>query len=74
MAEVLDLQLVKSCIKGDRAAQKDIYDRLAPRMFPICIRYMGDRSMAEDVLQDGLITLFTKLKDYKGEGSFEGWA
>lgn len=74
MAEVLDLQLVKSCIKGDRAAQKAIYDRLAPRMFPICIRYMGDRSMAEDVLQDGFITLFTKLKDYKGNGSFEGWA
>lgn len=74
MAEVLDLQLVKSCIKGDRAAQKAIYDRLAPRMFPICIRYMGDRSIAEDVLQDGFITLFTKLKDYKGDGSFEGWA
>jgi RNA polymerase sigma-70 factor (ECF subfamily) len=43
-------------------------------MFPICIRYIGDRTQAEDVLQDGFITLFTKLKDYKGEGSFEGWA
>ena len=30
--------------------------------------------MAEDVLQDGFITLFTRLQDYKGEGSFEGWA
>ena len=29
---------------------------------------------AEDVLQDGFITLFSKLSDYKGEGSFEGWA
>ena len=29
---------------------------------------------AEDVLQAGFITLFTKLIDYKGEGSFEGWA
>jgi RNA polymerase sigma-70 factor (ECF subfamily) len=26
------------------------------------------------VLQDGFITLFSKLSDYKGEGSFEGWA
>ena len=43
-------------------------------MFPICIRYIGDRDQAADVLQDGFITLFTKLKDYKGEGSFEGWA
>jgi RNA polymerase sigma-70 factor (ECF subfamily) len=43
-------------------------------MFPICIRYIGDRAQAEDVLQDGFIMLFSKLKDYKGEGSFEGWA
>lgn len=43
-------------------------------MFPVCIRYIGDRVQAEDVLQDGFITLFEKLKDFKGEGSFEGWA
>ena len=30
--------------------------------------------MAEDVLQEGFITLFTKLEDYKGDGSFDGWA
>ena len=30
--------------------------------------------MAEDILQDGFITLFTKLGDYKGDGSFDGWA
>ena len=51
-----------------------LYDRLAPRMFPLCIRYVGARALAEDILQDGFITLFTRLKDYKGEGSFEGWA
>lgn len=43
-------------------------------MFPLCIRYIGNREMAEDVLQDGFITLFTKLRDYKGDGSFDGWA
>ena len=74
VAELFDLQLIRSCIKGDRAAQKVLYDRLAPRMFPICIRYIGDRTQAEDVLQDGFITLFSKLVDFKGDGSFEGWA
>ena len=43
-------------------------------MYPLCIRYIGDRDAAEDVLQDGFVTLFTRLKDFKGEGSFEGWA
>lgn len=66
--------MIESCIKGDRASQKALYDRLAPRMFPLCIRYVGDRSLAEDILQDGFITLFTRLDSYKGDGSFEGWA
>lgn len=74
VTETLDLQLIDSCIKGDRASQKVIYDRLAPRMFPLCMRYVGDKSIAEDVLQDGFITLFTHLESFKGEGSFEGWA
>ena len=43
-------------------------------MFPVCIRYVGDRTVAEDILQDGFITLFTHLDSFKGDGSFEGWA
>lgn len=43
-------------------------------MFPLCMRYAGDRAVAEDMLRDGFITLFTRLDSYKGEGSFEGWA
>ncbi len=74
MADNFDFQLVESCRKGDRASQKALYDRLAPRMYPICIRYAGDREVAQDILQDGFMTLFTKLEDYKGDGSFEGWA
>lgn len=66
--------MIEACKKGDRAAQRALYDRLAPRMFPICIRYAGDREVAQDILQDGFVTLFMKLDDFKGEGSFEGWA
>ena len=71
-AKLSDIQLIESCKKGDRAAQKAIYDLLAPRMFPVCIRYIGDRVIAEDILQEGFITLFTRIDSYKGEGSFEG--
>ncbi len=74
MAETLDLKLIESCIKGNRASQKALYDRLAPRMFSLCMRYVGDRVMAEDLLQEGFITLFTRLESYKGDGSFDGWA
>ena len=74
MEDNLDLKLIRSCVDGNRKSQKVLYDRLAPRMFSLCIRYVGDRELAEDVLQDGFITLFTRLDSYKGDGSFEGWA
>ena len=43
-------------------------------MFSVCIRYVGDREIAKDVLHDGFIVLFSKLDTFKWEGSFEGWA
>lgn len=59
---------------GDSRAQKSIYDSLGPKMFAVCMRYMGERETATDVFQDAFITLFNKLDTYSGEGSFEGWA
>lgn len=67
-------KLVNACIKGDRKAQKQVFDLLSPKMLSLCLRYTGDRGCAEDLLQEGFITLFGKLETYKGDGSFEGWA
>ncbi|MBQ0077683.1 MAG: sigma-70 family RNA polymerase sigma factor [Bacteroidales bacterium] len=59
---------------GSTRAQKAIYDELSPKMYAVCLRYMGDREAAQDILQDAFVTLFSKLDTYSGEGSFEGWA
>ena len=61
-------------MSGDRKAQKRLFDALALKMMALCLRYIGDRPTAEDVLQDGFITLFSRLDSYSGAGSFEGWA
>ncbi len=42
-------------------------------MKSLCLRYVGNEQDAEDVLQEGFILVFTKLKNYKFDGSFEGW-
>ena len=67
-------QLVPACRSGDRAAQKRLFDALAPKMMALCLRYIGDRPTAEDGRQDGFVTLFSRLDSYSGAGSFEGWA
>ena len=69
-----NIELIRQCMRGERAAQQKMYNSLAPKMFALCIRYIGSRDEAEDVLQDGFVTLFSKMDSYSGEGSFEGWA
>ena len=66
-------KIVDACISGDDRAQERLYRMLAPKMFGVCLRYARDTSEAEDNLQDGFITVFSKLKDFRHEGSFEGW-
>jgi RNA polymerase sigma-70 factor (ECF subfamily) len=69
-----ETEWIEGAKRGDRRCQKAIYDLLSAKMFAVCLRYMGDRDSAEDILQDGFVTLFSKLDSYSGEGSFEGWA
>lgn len=65
--------LLKECLSGNTRAQKQLYERYAPKMFGVCLRYAPDHNMAEDFLQEGFIRIFTKLGSYKSQGSLEGW-
>ncbi len=65
--------LISECLKNNRIAQKELYDKYSSKLMGICIRYTNSREDAEDVLIEGFTTIFHKLKMYKGDGSFEGW-
>ncbi|HLS29708.1 MAG TPA: RNA polymerase sigma factor [Flavobacteriaceae bacterium] len=66
-------RLIKRALKNDRAAQKAIYDKYAPKMLSVCRMYVKDLQFAEDILLRGFFKVFDNLKSFKGEGSFEGW-
>lgn len=69
-----DKELITECMQNNRVAQKEMYERLSSRMFSVCLRYVGDKEVARDILHDGFIVLFSKLETFRGDGSFEGWA
>jgi len=43
------------------------------KMFVVCLQYSNNYEEAKDNLQDGFVKVFSKLKQFKHEGSFEGW-
>ncbi|MFN2457449.1 MAG: RNA polymerase sigma factor [Chitinophagaceae bacterium] len=68
-----DTDLIDGCIRGESKMQYELYNRFAPKMYGVCLRYAGDAEEAEDILQEGFIKVFKKLESFRGEGSFEGW-
>ncbi|MCD7969849.1 MAG: sigma-70 family RNA polymerase sigma factor [Alistipes sp.] len=66
-------EIIDGCRRGDAIAQRELYERFSPLMYGVCLRYVREKSLAEDILQDGFITVFTKIGEFRSEGSFEGW-
>lgn len=66
-------ELIQGCRKGDRAAQKRLYDTFSSKMYALCCRYVKDSMEAEDVLVTAFTKILDKIDQYKSEGSFEGW-
>ena len=65
--------MIQGCINGNRKCQEFLYKKFYGKMLGVCMRYSKDREEAVDILQDGFIKVFAKIKQYEGEGSFEGW-
>jgi RNA polymerase sigma factor (sigma-70 family) len=65
--------IIEGCCRSERKAQKALYERYAPVLLGVCIRYSGRRDEAEDILQDGLIKVYLNIRDYAGTGSFINW-
>ncbi|MEA1786671.1 sigma-70 family RNA polymerase sigma factor [Arenibacter sp. GZD96] len=66
-------ELINNCKKGHRAAQEQLYRQYAGILFGICLKYSRNKMEAEDHLHDSFMTIFSKIHQYKSQGSFEGW-
>ena len=66
-------QLVQQAIAGSRRAQKELYERHAPKMLSVCRYYIKDLQHAEDVMVSSFFKAFQHLDRYQNNGNFEGW-
>ena len=66
-------KLIKKAVKNNREAQHFLYKLHAPKMLSICRCYINDVQQAEEAMLNGFLKVFTNLKSFKNQGSFEGW-
>lgn len=68
-----DEEMLAGCKKNQEAAQKYLFDRYSRVMTGVCMRYADRYEEAQDIVQDGFVKVFKKIKTFTGAGSLEGW-
>jgi RNA polymerase sigma-70 factor (ECF subfamily) len=68
-----DVAMARACAAGEAAAFERIYQRHGDRMKSIAFNHLGNRSDAEDAVQETFLKVHRSASTYSGESSFVTW-
>lgn len=54
-------------------AKHELYTKYAASLYTLCIRYVGDKELARDLMHDAMIKIFDTIGKYKPTGSLKSW-
>lgn len=66
-------ELVDLCKSGDEQALGVLYKTYSRKMMRICLHYIPNREVAEDLLHDGFIVIFTSIHSLRNAELLEVW-
>lgn len=66
-------ELIEACKRGERVAQKKLYEDYCDAMYNICVRMVNDPDDAADVLQNAFIKIFKNIGKFKSESTPGAW-
>ena len=70
----MDRDLVERARSGDQQAFADLVHQISDTLFGIARRILRDPGLAEDVLQNALVTIWRKLPHLRDIDRFDAWA
>lgn len=70
----MDRDLVERARSGDQEAFADLVHQASDTLFGVARRILRDPGLAEDVLQEALVTIWRKLPHLRDVDRFDGWA
>lgn len=73
MQAYTEQEIIERCLKKDRQMQEHLYKTYYSILLKTCVRYVQDMHMAEQLLNDSFLKIYTHLHTYSTNGSFEGW-
>ena len=66
-------QLISRCKVGDRQALHLLYEQYKPKLLKVCRQYTQEEDVAEDLLHDAFVVIFTNLNQLRNNDKLESW-
>ena len=68
-----DEELARRSVEGDRQAFSELVRRYQARVYSLCLRWMGEPALAEEVAQDVFLSLYRALGSFRGDARLSTW-
>ena len=65
--------VIERARKGDRAAEREIYDTHVDRVFRLCYRMCGRDDLAQDFVQETFVKAYAALREFRGDAALSTW-
>src|SRR5215467_10835052 len=69
----VDLELARAVAAGDSDAFEKLYRKYYKRVFSLCLRMLGDPTLAEDLAQEVFLQVYKKIGSFRGDSAFTTW-
>lgn len=66
-------KLIDLCKEGDEQALSLLYETYSDKLMKICLRYVSDKQIAQDLLHDAFIIIFTSIETLRHPDKLESW-
>lgn len=70
---VNDRELIERCRRGDRSAQRELFERTSTRVYRLLLRLTGNPDDAFDLTQETFLKGFTHIDRFDGRSSATTW-
>jgi RNA polymerase sigma-70 factor, ECF subfamily len=70
---LVDIELIEECRNGNLQNFRKLIGISSPFAFSVAFRMLGDEETAKDIVQETMITIWSKLKKIKSAESYKTW-
>lgn len=68
-----DLRLARRCTRGERDAERELFEAHRERVHVILFRILGSNRELDDLIQDAFLEIFRSLASYRGDAHLGTW-